>query len=70
MVSTLSRSGGVRKFEPEKFSSFSHPWNNSGKFYVIKSPKYFSVCNFIPSTLRSIDQNFALIWDSVDLSLL
>jgi hypothetical protein len=60
----------VGKFEPENFSSFSHPWNNAGKFYVIKSPKYFSVRNFIPSTLRSIDRNFALIWDSVDLSLL
>ncbi len=59
MVSTPGLSGRERKFEPGKFSSFSHPWNNFGKFYGIKSPEYFYVCNFIPSTLRSIDRNSA-----------
>jgi hypothetical protein len=58
-VSTPGMSGRGRKFEPGKFSSFSHPWNNFGKFYGIKSPEYFYGCNFIPSTLRSIDRNSA-----------
>jgi hypothetical protein len=45
---------------PGKFSCFSLPWNNSGKLYGIKSPEYFSLCNFIPSTLRSIIRNSVL----------
>jgi hypothetical protein len=34
-------------------SSFSHPWNNSGILFGIKSLEYFFVSNFIPSTIHS-----------------
>jgi hypothetical protein len=37
--------------------NFSNPWKNSAKLYGIKSPEYFSLCNFIPSALRSNDRN-------------
>jgi hypothetical protein len=61
VISIPSLSVRGRKLEPgEFFYPFSHPWNNSSKFYGIKSPEYFSVCNFIPSTLRSMDRNSAL----------
>jgi hypothetical protein len=46
---TVSRDGFVhpetKKSKLQFFSIFSYPWKKSGG---IKSPEYFSLCNFIP----------------------
>ncbi len=54
--STPTLSGRGRKFWPRSFSPLL---NDSGKLYGIKSSEYFSLCNFISSTLRSNDRNSA-----------